>query len=163
MNLEHKHNQKHGFKTPDDYFKSFDDKLFETLSNDTLDKEMSSGFKTPEGYFDTIDESILNKVNSEKKVIAFRPHPRFYYIAGIAASLVLLFAIVLNTNNNSEISAEMVETYFQESDLNSYELAELLSEANILEDDFVISETQYDEENLESYLLEQTDIEQLLQ
>ena len=123
----------------------------------------SSGFKTPEGYFDTIDVDIISKTKSENKVIAFRPHPRLYYIAGIAASLVLLFAIIFNSGTNSEISPEMVETYFQESDLDSYELAELLSEAEILEDDFIISETAYDEENLETYLLEQVDIEQLLQ
>ena len=57
----------------------------------------------------------------------------------------------------------MVENYFQDSDLDSYELAQLLSDAELLEDDFVITETEYNEENLEAYLLDNSDIEQLLQ
>ena len=41
----------------------------------------------------------------------------------------------------------MVEVYFQDSDLDSYELADLLSNVELLEDDFIISETNYNDDN----------------
>ena len=73
-----------------------------------------------------------------------------------------MLAIYINSTKD-EISVEMVETYFQDSDLDSYELAELLLDAEILEEDFTVIETEFDEDNLESYLLENTDIESILQ
>ncbi len=163
MKLNSEHNNKHGFKTPDNYFESFEDKVFGQLNETGIENDISHGYKVPEGYFDTINETILNRAKSKPKTISFKPNPKLYYITGIAASLVLLFAIFINIESTDEISAEMVETYFQESDLDSYELAELLSEAELLEENFVITETEFNEDNLESYLLENSDIEQLLQ
>ncbi len=163
MKLDNTHNTSHGFKTPDQYFERFDERLVNALSKAPLDKDIPSGFETPKGYFDTIDDTIIDQTKSKSKIIPFRPNPKLYYIVGVAASLILLLAIFINTEKTSEISAEMVEIYFQESDLNSYELAELLSEADMLEEDFLIIETDYSEDSLESYLLDNSDIEQLLQ
>ena len=36
MKKDLEHIKQHGFKTPDDYFESFDDKLFNALSQDDL-------------------------------------------------------------------------------------------------------------------------------
>ncbi len=153
-----------GFKTPDQYFDSFEDKLFERLDQEKQIQGVDeSGFKVPEGYFDTLDDQIIAKVKTEETpVIKLSSRKTLYYVAGIAASLILMIAVFINSSND-EISVEMVETYFQESDLDSYELAELLMDAEILEEDFTIIETEFDEENLESYLLENTDIESILQ
>lgn len=153
-----------GFKIPDQYFDSFEDQLFERLDQE---KEIHGvdepGFKVPEGYFNTLDDKILSKVKTEETpVIKLSSRKTFYYVAGIAASLILMMALFINSSND-EISVEMVETYFQESNLDSYELAELLMDAEILEEDFTVTETEFDEENLESYLLENTDIESILQ
>ena len=61
-----KNEPKNGFKSPENYFEDFEDRLFNKLSEDKLPKE--SGFKVPEGYFDQLDQSlILNAKNSEKK------------------------------------------------------------------------------------------------
>ncbi|NRA91559.1 MAG: hypothetical protein HRU26_02570 [Psychroserpens sp.] len=153
----------HGFKVPKDYFESFDDSLLSKLSEKDMTLPDASGFKVPESYFDTLDDTIMNKVQDETKIIRFRPNPKLYYVAGIAASLVLMVAIFTNRDDNLGISTEMVESYFEDSDLDSYELADLLYEADLLEEDFVISETDFNEDNLETYLLENSDIEQLLQ
>jgi len=153
-----------GFKTPDSYFESFDAKLKERLAEKELIKDINTpGFKVPENYFDTLDNIILSQLKDDKPVIALKSRQPFYYIAGIAASLLLLFAIYINQGSTEEISVEMVESYFQDSDLDSYELAQLLSDAELLEEDFIITETEYNEDNLEAYLLDNTDIEQLLQ
>ena len=150
-----------GFKTPKDYFSQVEEQILNEVN--LIDKADQSGFEIPEDYFDTLDDKILSQLEDDKPVIALKPRQSFYYIAGIAASLLLLFAIYINQETTEEISAEMVENYFQDSDLDSYELAQLLSDAELLEDDFVITETEYNEENLEAYLLDNSDIEQLLQ
>ncbi|MEF3078813.1 hypothetical protein [Winogradskyella poriferorum] len=165
MKKEKLHNIKsNGFKTPENYFDSIEDKFFELLKfEENIEGVNDSGFTAPEGYFDTLEDKILSKLE-DKPVVKLNSRNKFYYIAGFAASLLLLFAIFLNNNDTTqELSAEMVETYFENSDLDSYELAELLVNADILEEDFTIVETEYKEENLESYLLENTDIETILQ
>ena len=165
MKKEKLHNIKsNGFKTPENYFDSIEDKFFERLKfEENIEGVNDSGFTAPEGYFDTLEDKILSKLE-DKPAVKLNSRKTLFYIAGIAASLLLLFAILLNNNDTTqELSAEMVETYFENSDLDSYELAELLVNANILEEDFTIVETEYKEENLESYLLENTDIETILQ
>ena len=153
-----------GFKTPDNYFESFDAKLKERLAEKELIEDIDTpGFEVPDNYFETLDDKILNQLEEDKPVIALKSRQPFYYIAGIAASLLLLFAIYINQESTEEISAEMVENYFKDSDLDSYELAQLLSDAELLEDGFIITETDYNQDNIEAYLLENTDIEELLQ
>ena len=56
----------------------------------------------------------------------------------------------------------MVENYLENSDLDSYELAQLLSETELLEDDFIIYQADYKEELLESYLMDE-DLESLIE
>ncbi|GAB4157291.1 MAG: hypothetical protein Tsb0033_08960 [Winogradskyella sp.] len=165
MKKDKLHNIKsNGFKIPDNYFESFEDSFFKSLNdNKVIDGINDAGFKVPEGYFDTIDEKVINNLE-DKPVVRLNARKTLYYVAGIAASLLLLFAIFINDGDKTqELSAEMVETYFENSDLDSYELAELLVNADILEEDFTLVETEYKEENLESYLLENTDIETILQ
>jgi hypothetical protein len=155
-----------GFKTPDNYFESFEDKLFERINNEASLKEVKdTGFKAPKDYFKSLDDKIFKKINKEEQpVIKLNTRKTLYYVAGIAASLILLLAIFIGKGTNTEeFSAEMVEAYFEDSDLDSYELAELLVDANMLEEDFTLTETEFSEDNLESYLLENTDIETILQ
>jgi len=153
-----------GFKTPENYFDAFDDKLFERLNiKESIEGVNDSGFTAPKDYFESLEDKILSKLE-DKPVVRLNTRKTLYYVAGIAASLLLLFAIFINNGGETQVlSVEMVETYFENSDLDSYELAELLVNADILEEDFTIVETEYKEENLESYLLENTDIETILQ
>ncbi|WP_296386295.1 hypothetical protein [Winogradskyella sp.] len=155
-----------GFKTPDHYFESFEDKLFDRLNeNNSIENIETSGFTAPSDYFDSVEDKVFSKLNTENKsVINLQPRKTFYYVAGIAASLILLFAVFINTETTEEsLSAEMVETYLENRDLNSYELAQLLSDTDLLEDDFTIATTPYEEDNLELYLLDNSDIETILE
>lgn len=144
MKKEKLHNiNSNGFKTPDNYFQSFEDKLFERLNEkETNEGVNDSGFTIPKDYFESLDGKILNKIK-EKPVIKLNTRKVFYYVTGIAASLLLMVSIFMNGDDKTqELSAEMVETYFKNSDLDSYELAELLVNADILEEDFTLIETE---------------------
>ncbi|TCK68909.1 hypothetical protein DFQ05_0419 [Winogradskyella wandonensis] len=155
-----------GFKAPNGYFESFDEKLMQRLEDaNSFSKVESPGFKTPEAYFDTIEDNVLNRLNTEKQtpVISLFRNKKLYYISGIAASLLLLFAIFINKSTTSDLSVEMVENYFLNSDLDTYELAELLEDADILEENFTITETNFNQDNLEEYLLENADIEAIIE
>ena len=150
-----------GFNTPKDYFSQVEEQILNEVS--LIDQVENPGFKVPDNYFDSVNDTILSKLEQDKPIITLKSRQGFYYIAGIAASLFLLFAIYINQETTEDISAEMVENYLQNSDLDSYELAQLLSDAELLEDDFIISETDYSEDNIEAYLLDNSDIEELLQ
>ncbi|WP_422108003.1 hypothetical protein [Winogradskyella sp.] len=153
-----------GFKTPDNYFESFDDELFERIKDEkSIGGIEDTGFNVPEGYFDKLDDKIIGRLEAkDQPVVKLNTRRTFFYVAGIAASLLLMLAIFINEGDDG-ISAEMVETYFEDSNLDSYELAELLVDADILEEDFTITEPEFDEDDLESYLLENSDIESILQ
>lgn len=151
-----------GFKTPDNYFDHFEDKIFERLQSPIADIK-DTGFKTPENYFNLVDDKIIDALNSnDKPVIPLNVRKIFYSIGGIAAALVIMFAVFINRNND-DISTEMVETYFENRDLDSYEIAQLLSDVNLLDDTFTIEATNYQEADLEDYLLENVDIETYLE
>ena len=157
---------KTGFKVPKDYFESFNDVLYEKLEDTSkIAGAEETGFKIPDDYFNTVEASVINKLNEKERipVIKIRSRRSLYYISGIAASILLLFAIFINRPTTEELSVEMVEAYFENRDLDTYELAELLSNVDLLEEDFTITETQYSEDHLETYLLEHTDIESILE
>jgi hypothetical protein len=153
------------FKTPSNYFESFDEKLMQRLNEEKSIEWISSpGFTVPKDYFTSVEAKILDTVNSESetKVVRLFSKKQLYFVSGIAASLLLMLA-VFNGSATDELSVEMLEDYFAESSLDSYELAELLSDANILEYDFTITEINNTEKILEDYLLENADIEAIIE
>lgn len=155
-----------GFKTPENYFESFEAKLLDRIvDKQKLEGLSKTGFTVPNEYFKTVEDSILDKINTRDNtpVISLTSRKSFYYIASIAASLMLLFAIYINTNNKEELSIEMVENYFEDTEISSYELAQLMSETDFLEDNFTIIESTFNEDNLETYLLENSDIESFIE
>lgn len=155
-----------GFKVPKGYFDSFEDKLMEQLKSESTFEVSEPGFKVPENYLDSIENSVFEKLNEKKEtpVISIFRSKKLYFISGIAASLLLLFAVFINSSNTTEeLSFEMVENYFINSDLDTYELAELLTDVEILVEDFSIAEIDYKEENLEDYLIDNADIELILE
>jgi hypothetical protein len=153
------------FKVPEDYFESFDQRVLDRINDSSLSKVVKPGFVVPEGYFNSVEDDILKTINSSEgeSLIRLKPNSSWYYLAGIAASLILAAALFFNPSKESSLTVEMVESYFANSGLNSYELAELLSQAELLEDDFNAIEPQYEEDNLELYLLDHVDFETVLE
>ncbi|AUP80797.1 hypothetical protein [Flavivirga eckloniae] len=151
-----------GFKVPDDYFSGLEDAI---LSDIKL-KEVSddSGFKTPEGYFDALEDTIANKVSDKAptKVIPLYRKRTIIYLSGIAAAVLLLFNLSIFENKPTfdSLDVETVENYIMNENIGSYEIAVLLSEDDLLEEHFI--EYNVEEETVETYILDNLDIEDII-
>lgn len=166
MEKDKLHNMKStGYKTPERYFESFESTFLDRINKEELLKGTeTAGYTIPEDYFNSVDDNVFKKLNkNERPVISLLSKKTFYYVAGIAASIVLLFSIFVNSGINEELSVDIVETYLEERNLDSYELAQLLSDVNLLEEDFTIIDTPFEEDKLESYLLDNADIQTILE
>lgn len=161
-----KNEHKNGFKSPENYFEDFEDRLFNKLSEDKLPKE--SGFKVPEGYFDQLDQSlILNAKNSEKKtkVIPLLSWKTLSYAVAIAACAIIIFSIVPSNNSIQSIdtiNVTSIENYIEDGNLiiDYTDLASLLEE-----EDFKSNSSESNllsEESIEEYLLDYIDDSSIL-
>ena len=166
MNKKDLHNDiNSGFKVPKDYFENFEDNFLDEMK--LRDSINDSGFDVPKDYFESFDDKLFEKIdieNQPQKVIQLSSKKIIYYLSGVAAAVLLLFTFGLNfiDNDKDDVSVELVQTYFDDSDMNAYELAELLDDSDFLEEDFSIVETDFEEDNLEEYLLENSDIENII-
>ena len=145
MKKENIHNiTSSGFKTPANYFESLDAQILERLA----DKEMISGidnpgFTVPKDYFDSVESMVFEKLTAqpEQPVITLKPRRTFYYVAGIAASLVLLVSLVFNNTNDSlsinTIDTASIENYLYQEDYSYDDLANLLQTDYMSETDFI--------------------------
>lgn len=157
---------KTGFKTPDNYFESFNERVFNKLNQKlTIENIEGSGFSIPDNYFKTVESTILKATQNESKtkIVSLFSRKNLYYFSGIAASIILLFSIFVNKEETELFTAETVENYLAEADLDSYDLAQLLIQTNVLEDNFSLTGIENTDENLETYLLENADIETMIE
>lgn len=166
MNKKDLHNIKDtGFKTPNNYFDAIEDRIFSKLNAESkLSTIKESGYRVPDGYLDTVEDVVLSKVEPEEsKVISLFTRTNLLYATSIAAALVLLFSVFIKDEEPIAIDSEMVELYLEEQNLSSYELAELLNEVELLDEDFNVIEEQINESELESYLLDNVNIEDIIE
>ncbi|SDH26261.1 hypothetical protein [Winogradskyella thalassocola] len=143
-----------GFKTPDNYFESFEANLFERLNEkEVIKASETSGFTVPENYFDAVEHTILEKLQDkpEKPVIRLKPKSTFYYFSGIAASIVLLFSLVFNNDNITidNLETEILESYLFQEDYSNDDLATLLKSDDISVTDFI--DINISDETLDQY------------
>lgn len=162
MNKNKLHNiKKPGFKVPKDYF----DNLEEVLLSDIKLRETisTSGFKTPKDYFKTLEEHVIEKVSKKEttKVISLISRRNIVYISSVAAAILLLFNLsIFNKDTGwSTLDAKTVENYMIYDDVSSFEIASLLSEDDLKEENFVSN--NLNTENVETYLLNNLDVEDL--
>ncbi|MCF7568573.1 hypothetical protein L3X37_09370 [Sabulilitoribacter arenilitoris] len=154
-----------GFEVPKGYFDAFEENLLNKISKEenTLNVN-SNGFKTPEGYFDSLEERIIQNLSEEKetKVIPLINRKTIIYISSIAAAVLLLFnlSIFESSFTVGDLETETVENYVIDENISSYEIASLLTEDELNEDNLV--DYNFEEENIEEYLLNNADIEELL-
>jgi Zn-finger domain-containing protein len=131
-----------GFKTPDNYFESFEDRLQERLNDSEVINVKSPGFTLPNNYFETFENKLVDKLKKEndKPVITLVPKRKLYYIAGIAASLALLLSLIFNTQNEfsiDSIDTIALENFLDQEDYTNEELASLFKANEISETDFI--------------------------
>ncbi|WP_298551060.1 hypothetical protein [uncultured Algibacter sp.] len=154
-----------GFKLPNDYFESFDEKIFSKLNiENKLDSIRKPGFKVPDNYFESLDNKILNNTlnTNEPKVVQLFSKRNLIYISSIAAAILLLFNLSVFENKPSfdNLDIETVQNYIEDENISSYEIAALFIDEHIEEDNFI--EHNFNEDNIEEYLLDNADIEVLM-
>lgn len=163
MNKNNIHNiNETGFKIPKDYFDNLEDAILSEIKLKELSND--SGFKTPKDYFETLEDRIIEKTPIERtpKVISLFTKRNLVYISGVAAAVLLLFNISLfnNTPTWASLDTEMVEDYMINGDLlDSYEIASLLTTEELNDANFI--ETNFNENNIETYLINHLDVEDL--
>jgi len=153
-----------GFTVPKDYLYQLERELHAHIIEDDLkNQHIKHGLKVPENYFKQVDAEILSKVKQQKpKVRLF--HNSFYaYAVAIAAVLVLYFSIFNTTteNKNEALTAELIKDYLISTDLDAYDIAEILNEPELLEDHIVAD--PYDKDQLENYIIENINLENIIE
>jgi hypothetical protein len=161
-----------GFKTPENYFESFEERLFSKISEESFPK--SAGHIVPGGYFESMEERVLKTViNSasapgrEKttKVIPLFPKKYFGYAAAIAACLLIGFTVFNTKTDNSSLDSlqlAAIDNYIEDGNLNLdlYDLTSYIDDEDITDLNF--NDHQFSESTLEDYILENVDEETLI-
>ena len=111
-----KHTNKNPFKTPKNYFDSFEGKLMDKLHKEESTIPKSDGFSVPDNYFNTLQDKLNDKLKDEGKVIQLRSYKRYYAIAAAIAAL-FIFVIGQQFYNTKEVSFmdlanSEIEAYF---------------------------------------------------
>ena len=154
MSTDKKHK---GFNIPEGYFENFEANLEIRLLEEELPK--SNGFKVPDGYFDTLEERMAEiKAQPEPKVVSLFSRRSLVYVAGIAASLLLIISITKGSGDISEdiaaLSLTEIESYLDQGgeDIDTDEILALMDEEALSE--ITLTSDLISEESLEEYLLE---------
>ena len=126
-----------GFKTPHDYFESFDEKIISKLNAKNLGEK-------------------------ESKVIQLFSIRNLIYVSSIAAAILLLFNLSIFEIKPTfdTLETETVENYIIDENISSYEIAALLSDEHI--DEAFIIDYFVNDDNIEEYLFDNADIEALM-
>jgi len=156
-------NIENGFKVPKGYFDEFEDRLLSELQ--LKETASHSGFKLPEDYFKSLDDKILDAVKNDHKtkVINLFSFRKIAYAAAVAASLILIYTVSFNKNENlniNHIETASIENYILTEGLETSDIASLFSDDDLSEITSV--KNNLSSESLENYVLENLDIDQLM-
>ena len=125
-----------------------------------------AGFKIPQGYLDTLEDVVLTKVTktSNPKVISILNKQTLIYISGVAAAVLIMFNIFWNKTETTidTLDAELVENYFIDQGINTFEIAALLTNDEEINIDIEIFDETFNNDSLEDYLLENMDLEDFI-
>ena len=156
-----------GFKAPKGYFTNLEDRIIDEIKLDNaLKKGNESSFMMPDGYLDGLEDVIMSKLPKEEtKVVSIFRRSNLVYLSGVAAAILILVAVFVNTGNSLNLETlddEMVESYIIDEGIDTYELAALLTEEELTTLDTEIFTNTFTDDSLEDYLLENADMESIL-
>ena len=158
-----------GFKTSENYFSSFEDAVFDKLNTKNLkDTFEDHGFVAPDDYLSTIEERVFNELDTqvnEVKVVSLFSKRNLLYLSGVAAAILIMFSIYINKDQSTfeDLDVDLVENYIIDQNLSSFEIAQLLTDEELLQVNNEIMDEAFGEESLENYLLEHVNFEDILE
>ncbi|GAA4291608.1 hypothetical protein [Aestuariibaculum suncheonense] len=151
-----------GFKIPENYFDTFEDRLFTQARLKGLTE--TSGFKIPENYLDTLEDKILSQISKKEdvKVISLFNKKNLLYVSSIAAAVTLMFTLSIKKTQPmlDGVDNETVESYLLNEDIDLYEIASKLTFEDLAEENF--KEVKIDEITFENYILTDVDLEGIM-
>ncbi|WP_242157732.1 hypothetical protein [Aestuariivivens sediminis] len=152
-----------GFKTPKGYFTTLEDSTLNRMKAGEFVR--NPGFKTPDHYFSTLEDRVMENVIKKEAspVISIFSKQKLIYASSIAAAIALLLIWPIfkaESNIWNHLDTETVENYFIEENMGTYEIATLLLEEDIKEEEIV--DYHLNEDQIESYLLNHTEVEDLI-
>jgi hypothetical protein len=151
-----------GFKVPKNYFESFDDLLLNELKLKEACK--NHGFKVPNNYFNSVENNILNSIKETEKpkVIKLITWQKLSYIAAVAASLIIMFNVIVDkgTFDMNKIETASIENYILNEELDTNDMATLFKEVDI--SSMSLTNNNISSETLETYVLDNLEIDELL-
>jgi len=161
MDKKDLHKNKGGFKLPEGYFDSVEERLIERWDSKIPG---DTGFSVPEGYFETLSETLQEKITPEKnnrgRVISlFRGKKLAYVVSTIAACLTVLLYIKLydtNTTKWSDVALSEMENYIAQGHvkLNAYDYAAIFNDVDL--DTLTLQEFEINTDELIDYLSDET-------
>lgn len=157
MMKESKKNRYHGFKVPDAYFKAFE------FKNDF--KKQSHGFQIPENYFNQFKVSNQIKKDKYAKVFRLIKHSKITYVVGMAASLLIMFAIINSqpkTNSLENYDIALLESYLLEESIYSSDISSLVDDTVTLYELEFNNYNNINDKEVENFLLYESEVEELI-
>ncbi|MCB0457939.1 MAG: hypothetical protein KDC91_09365 [Flavobacteriaceae bacterium] len=146
----------HGLKTPPSYFDTLEEDIFIKIAEEKLPKDLGfkapQNYLT--SFENKLLSEITSK--KEPALISLFPKKHLRYAAPIAAVFLIAFFVFFNqkTNTIDAIQTSEIEAYVTNGnlDLNTQDIAQLLTEDDL--ESLQIETAFFSEENLENYLLE---------
>lgn len=163
-------NKKNPFKTPEEYFEDFSERLMKRLPEKEIDIPKNEGFIVPNSYFEGVHKNIRQRLNAEDaEAIPLHPYKKYYFAAASIAAITLIVTMFYQ-NTSKEITFEDIansdiENYFEDnwSDFSPYDIAEVLPVdeleirdlmANTLNDDMILNYLDNNTDEFEELNLE---------
>lgn len=160
MKKDNLHNiNENGFRVPKNYFETFEDQLFSELK--LKETAQNPGFKAPNDYFEDLETKVMAQVSNSKtktKVIPLFSKKNLIYVSSIAAAIILLLTLNIN-GTPEELDEQTVENYLLNEEISPYEIASLLEEEELTEDNFI--EYTIEESTVEDYIIDNLSVEDL--
>lgn len=166
MKKQQLHKNHHsGFKTPENYFVSFEDKLFANIETNKLSKQThASGYTTPNNYFESVESKVVSQsIKKQPKVISIFKNRWTISSVAVAASVTIVLFLFFNQPDDlsfNDLEMAAIENYILNSDISAGEISQFLNDEdfnNSLTDHSILTE-----DNLENYLINNTNLEDLL-
>ena len=154
-------------KLPEGYFEQFNQRLMDRIAAEEAAAKSTlipknDGFSVPEGYFEAVLPEVTKTVatNNSTKVIPLIGFKSWMAIAASIAIAMVTYLGVTRSNTNSVAldslsNAEILAYLNNQTDVTTYDLAELVNSDNINTNLF--SETQLEEELILDYFDENLD------
>ena len=158
-----------GFKTSENYFSGLEDAVFDKLKTENIKEAVEGhGFVVPDDYLTTIEGKVFNKIDpqsNQMKVVSLFSKRNLLYLSGVAAAILIMFSIFINKDNGTfeDLDVDLVENYIIDQDFSSYEIAQLLTDEELLQVNSEIMDEAFGDESLESYLLENVNLEDIIE